>query len=377
MSLKYFKNQGDGKFEMVLHGIIGLDIDGPAVAREIAALNEFAGATEIVERINSIGGSVVQGFSIVSANLQSKAKIITVCEGVCDSIASLILASGDERKVIEFGSGLIHNIMKGETSLNDMPEGKDKEEATALNNSIKNVLLNKTNIAESELSGLMDEGTRFTADELVDRGFADEKILIGKGKDKPALMENASREQWMNICKEFSADKGQNINKNHKQMKTVLTFLNLNAEASEEAVLSAIKDMQNKAKNADTLQQTVNTLTAENRELKKAKAEQEVDGYINKGMFDVSKKEELVNMCMEQPEAFKALSMMKPEYVNISETLKGGKKPKGGRAGEPTEKELADEFVNMQQNDPAALEELERTDKAKFENMLNAYNNVD
>jgi ATP-dependent protease ClpP protease subunit len=376
MSLKYFKNQGGGKFELMLHGIIGLEVDGSAVAREIATLNQI-GATEIVERINSIGGSVIQGFSIVSANLQSKAKITTICEGVCDSIASLILASGDERKVIEFGSGLIHNIMKGETSLNDMPEGKDKEEATALNNSIKNVLLNKTGIAESELSSLMDEGTRFTADELVDRGFADEKILIGQGKEKPALLENASREQWMNICKEFSADKGQNINKNHKQMKTVLTFLNLNAEASEEAILSAIKDMQNKAKGAQTLQETVNTLTAENKELKKAKAEQEVEGYINKGMFDASKKEELVNMCIEQPEAFKALSMMEPEYVNISETLKGGKKPKEPKAGEPTEKELAERFVNMSKNDPQGLENMEANKPEEFKKMLNAYENAD
>jgi ATP-dependent protease ClpP protease subunit len=376
MSLKYFKNQGGGKYELVLHGIIGLDVDGSAVAREIAALNEFAGATEIVERINSIGGSVVEGFSIASANLQSKAKITTICEGVCDSIAAVVFATGDSRKIMEFGSVMVHNVLLNGVTLEEIEDEKEKEDAQKINNSILNILTNKCGGDEEKIKRFMSAESRFNADEAVAEGFADEKILIGEGKQKPATMENFSPIEYMNICKEFSADKGQNINKNHKQMKTVLTFLNLNAEASEEAVLSAIKDMQNAAKGAKTLQETVNTLTAENKELKKAKAEQEVEGYINKGMFDASKKEELVNMCIEQPEAFKALSLMKPEYVNISETLKSGKK-KEPKAGEPTEKELADEFVNMQKNDPAALEELERTDKAKFENMLNAYNNVD
>lgn len=375
MSLKYFKNQGGGKFELMLHGIIGLEVDGFAVAKEIAVLNEI-GATEIVERINSIGGSVVQGFSIVSANLMSKAKITTVCEGVADSIASLILASGDERKVMEYGSGLIHNVLFDDVTLEDMEEGPVKEEAKVLNESIKNVLLNKTKIKSAELSELMTAETRFSCDELIARGFADEKILIGKGKDKPALVENCSREQWMNICREFSADKGQNINKNQNKMKTVLSFLNLNAEASEEAVLSAIKDMQNKAQRADNLQKTVDTLTAENKDLRKAKAEAEVQGYIDKGMFDTSKKEELVNMCTEQPEAFAALKLMRPTYVNISDSLRGGNR-KDGEGQEPTEKELAEKFVNMSQNDPGGLENLEKNKPEEFEKMLNAYNNVD
>ena len=377
MSLKYFKNQGDGRFEIMLHGIIGLDIDGFVVAKEIATLNEI-GATEIVERINSIGGSVVQGFSIVSANLMSKAKIVTICEGVADSIASLILASGDvgSRKVIEFGSGMIHDIMLGETMLADIKDEKDKKEAQALNDSIKNVLLNKTKIKEPELSELMAQETRFKCDELIDRGFADEKILIGKGKEKPAMLENCTREQWMNICKEFSADEGQNININQRKMKKVLDFLNLNADAAEDSVLSAIKDLQNKAQTATNLQTEIDKLTAENKDLRKAKAEGEVQGYIDKGMFDASKKDELVNMCIEQPEAFKALSMMKPEYVNISDSLQSGQRKSDG-SQEPTEKELAEKFVNMTKNDPQALENLERNKPEEFKKMLDAYNNAE
>lgn len=375
MSLKYFKNQGGGKFELMLHGIIGLEVDGGAVAREIAMLNEI-GATEIVERINSIGGSVVQGFSIVSANLQSKAKITTVCEGVADSISAVIFSTGDERKIMEFGSVMIHNVMLGPKKLEEITDENEKAQALTMNDSILNILSNKCNGGKKKIEELMSAETRFDADEAISNGFADEKIMIGKGKNKPALVENCSREQWMNICKEFSADEGQNINKNHNKMKNVLAFLNLNADAAEDSVLSALKDLQNKANTADTLQQTVNTLKAENKELKKAKAEQEVDGYINKGMFDTSKKEELVNMCIEQPEAFKALSMMKPEYVNISDGLTGGKKKEEG-GKEPTEKELADKFLNMSKNDPEGLDNLEKNKPEEFKKMLDAYNNAD
>lgn len=375
MALKYFKNQGGGKFEIMLHGVVGLDIDGFAVAREIAILNEI-GATEIKERINSIGGSVVQGFSIVSANLMSKAKIITVCEGVADSIASLILASGDERKVIEYGSGLIHNIMLGGSSLEDIEDEKEKREAEILNESIKNVLLNKTKIKEDDLTSLMAQETRFKCDELIDKGFADSKIMIGEGKEKPALAENCSREEWMNICKEFSADEGQNINKNEIKMKKVLDFLNLNADAAEDSVLSALKVLQDRASKAQNLQTKIDELSAENKDLRKAKAETEVQAYIDKGMFEASKKDELVNMCIEQPEAFKALSLIKPEYVNISDSLVGGKK-KEKKEGEPTEKELAEKFVNLSKTDPQALEDLERNNPDEFNKMLNAYENAE
>jgi len=358
----------------MLHGIIGLEVDGSAIANEIAFLNSI-GASEIVERINSIGGSVAQGFSIVSANLLSKVKIITVCEGVCDSIASLILASGDERKVLEFGSGLIHNVLFEGVTLEGVEDDDEREEARKMNDAISNVLLNKTKLKKKELSELMAKETRFSATELVENGFADEVIPIGKGKKKPALMGNCTREEYMNVCKEFSAEAGQNNNQNKRKMKEVFKFLNLNAEASEDAVLSSLKNLQDKAQRADGLQTKVGELKAENDTLKKGKAESEVQGYIDKGLFDAAKKDELVNMAISQPEAFKVLTFMKPEYVNISDDLKSGGK-KGDEKKELTEKELADKYQNLADNDPGALTKMEENDLAGFEKMLNAWQNA-
>lgn len=377
MGLKYFKNQGKNKYELILHGIIGLDVDGSAIAREIAMLNEI-GAEEITERINSIGGSVVDGFSIASANMRSKAKIVTVCEGVCDSIASVIFATGDERKIMEYGSILIHNVLINGVTLEEIEDESEKADAQRINDSIVNILTNKCGVPKKRLEEMMSAETRFNADEAIAEGFADEKILIGKGKKKPEIMENFSALEYMNICTEFSAKAGQNNNQNETEMKEVLKFLNLNAEASEQAVIIALKDLQNKAGKADDLQSEVGKLKAENDTLKKGKAESEVQYYIDKGLFDESKKDELVNLAMTQPDAFKALSLMKPEYVNISGQLNSGKRTENkGEKKDLTEKELAEKYENMSKNDPLVLERMEQTDPETFNKMYNAYIEVE
>lgn len=371
MKLKYFENRGDGKFELFLHGIVGLDIDGTEIAKEIKAINQ-TGAIEIIEHINSIGGSVIQGFSIVSANLISKAKVITVCEGVADSIAALILATGDERKILEYGSVMIHNVILGKESLNNIEDENDRKQAKIMNDSLTNILLNKCKIKRDELKSMMDEETRFNADDALKYGIVDSIVKIGKGKKKIELTENLSRKEFMNICK---IDNEQGDNKKIKKMKTVIEFLNLNAEASESAVLAAIKNIQNKALKADSLQNEVTSLKQENESLKREKIDLEVQEFINKGLFDSSKKEDLVNMALKDINSLDILKQIKPGYTNVSDRLNSVPSRKKDE-GEKSEKELAAEYQNLAENDPLALEDMQRFEPERFTNMFNAWQNL-
>ena len=371
MKLKHFENKGAGVFELILHGIIGEDVNGVTVAHEINILNAI-GATEIVERVNSLGGSVAQGFGIVSSNLKSEVKLSTIGEGVADSIAAVILVSGDKgsRKMVPFGSMMIHNVSLGDVPLEKMEEGPDKESAIRLNDSIKGILSSNSNLSEDEVGALMDKETRFTAEEAKAAGFIDEILPAGK---QPKFAENLTREDYMNVCKEFSAEKGQNNNKNKSKMKSVLVFLNLNEGANEESVLAAIKDLHNKAAEVVTLKAKVKGLEAEKKEISKVAAESDVQNCIDKGVFDVAKKEEMVNLAIDSPAAFKAITgSIKSEYVNVNDQLDSHSK--GVRGTKPkTEEELAKEYQNMMEYDPQGLELLETTNKAKFDLMYNAW----
>ena len=97
MNLKYCKNIAPDTYEILLIGEIGEEIKGREVAYEIMYLNSI-GAKVIKERINTVGGSILDAFSIVSANITSECEIHTINEGVADSAGGWILASGNKGK---------------------------------------------------------------------------------------------------------------------------------------------------------------------------------------------------------------------------------------------------------------------------------------
>lgn len=373
MGLKYFENKGDGEYEILMHGIVGSQIDGVKIANEIAYLNA-SGAKKIIERINTIGGSVTSGFSIVSANLASRARIHTINEGVCDSIGAALLASGDVRDTMEFGTGLVHNVIADGVTLEAIKDENERSNAKKVNESIINILTRKTGNSEDDLRAMMSKETRFSADELIANGFADNKIMI-QGK-KPELLENTTAEQYMNICKEFSANIGHN-NKPKINSMSINKYLNLKPDATALDQEAAIKKLQNKAAKSDVLEARIETLEAEKKEILMNEAGKDVDNLIEQGYFKAEKKDELVNLAVDHPETFKSVvgSMSKPEkYVNISNTLTSGKKEKDGGKGDD-EKVLAEKYENMMKEDPKGLEDLERVDNETFVKMYNAYNN--
>ena len=64
---KFLNVRGESA-ELLLHGIVGKEINGTEIANKLKALKDL-GVKHVKERINSIGGSIISGYSIVSANL--------------------------------------------------------------------------------------------------------------------------------------------------------------------------------------------------------------------------------------------------------------------------------------------------------------------
>lgn len=66
------------------------------------------GEDDILLYINSPGGNVSDGFAIIDILEHTSCKVITVCTGLCASIAALILASGHERWAFKNSEIMIH-----------------------------------------------------------------------------------------------------------------------------------------------------------------------------------------------------------------------------------------------------------------------------
>jgi ATP-dependent Clp protease protease subunit len=206
-NLKYFENKGDGVYEINLKGIVDESINGDDIASEIKHLNE-TGAKVIKERINSVGGGIVNGFSIISANLNSAAEIHTYNEGMAGSIASLILATGTpgKRFAYDFSLAVIHDPSFDGETLKDIKDEKAKAETQKFKDSLVQIYANNTNMTKWEASRMMTEDVLLNAQEQLSKGLID-KVL--PSKMKPSLAKNMSYSEIMNICNDKS--KFQNI----------------------------------------------------------------------------------------------------------------------------------------------------------------------
>jgi ATP-dependent protease ClpP protease subunit len=174
-NFKYIKNLSleDSEATILLYNTIGIvedeigniteGINGEHFAKELEFLSTQV--SKIHVRINSPGGNVMDGYSIISAILNSKAEIYTYNDGVAASIASLILIVGNKRFAKDYSITMIHNP-SSQTAENEVLE-KIKESLITI--------LNKYSIYNKDtLNILMDKETYFNAEEAKEARLIDE-----------------------------------------------------------------------------------------------------------------------------------------------------------------------------------------------------------
>lgn len=398
MDLKYFKNEGDGIYSILLHGEIGKQVDGRLIAAEILMLNEM-GAKVIKERINTIGGSIVQGYSIVSANLASRAEIHTFNEGVADSTGSWILASGTpgKRGSFDFASVFLHNPTYNGKPIDEIEDEGVKREMKIMTDSIITILANNSNKSKDEIKALMEAAKRLTANNAKSAGIID---FVKTSKNKPVLSENMTAAEMMNVCGEFNNKSEEKIIDNHKikTMKRVAKFFNISEEATEDAILQEVQNLKTKA---DTATSDLATEKAESGKkdieitnLKKEAKEKDakitdfenkgletaVDAAIKSGKYKEDKKEELTGLAKSMGiENFnKMVEMQAKPHVDVLKNIDNGSGSDTLKNKSEDEKvKLAKEYQKLAETNPSALKDMEDKKPEEFKTMYAAWNEID
>lgn len=161
--------------EVLIYGDIGESWWGETVSakdfvREVSALD----VDELVVRINSVGGSVMDGIAIYNALKRHKATVKTINDGLAASIASLILMAGDEVEMAENALMMIHAPW-GYAAGNavDMREFADLLDTWA--EAMATSYANKTGKDKSEILALLTDGVDhwYTAEQAMESGFVD------------------------------------------------------------------------------------------------------------------------------------------------------------------------------------------------------------
>jgi len=161
--------EGETSAEISIYDAIGsFDVNAKQFVDELKEIN----AEVINLRINSPGGSVIDGIAITNALQRHPAKVITHIDGLAASMASSIACgAGDEVHMADNALLMIHNPWT--LSMGDADELR--KDADLLDKMAASILSSygRSQYEVDELKNLMDEETWFTAQEAFDAGFVD------------------------------------------------------------------------------------------------------------------------------------------------------------------------------------------------------------
>lgn len=186
MSNTVFAAKRDGD-DLVLDvfSVVGRSWDGEGVtAKAVAkALADAPKAKRIVMRINSPGGDVFEGNTIVSLLRESGKTIRTEVHGLAASMGSILALAGDEVVMAEGAMMMIHNpwgfAVGDSNSMRKRADLLDK-----LRGGLLDTYAKRANISREKISDMMDAETWMTATEAIKNGFADGVMA---GADAEAL----------------------------------------------------------------------------------------------------------------------------------------------------------------------------------------------
>ncbi len=235
MNFKYIKNISEDEGTILLYGQIGDSIDangnytygisGTAFALEMQYLQEKC--SKINVKINSVGGSVLEGYSIFSAIYDSKVPTKTTVDGLAASIAGVIAMAGKKRTIKDYGTWMGHTA-------NGTNDGKLLDLAT---DTIVTMIANNINKTKDEVLAMLQKETwvsnsrvsDYSLEQAVEMGLFDE-IENTKRKVKINKVTNVAEMQLI-------------YNKiiNKPNMEKIQNVLKLSNEADEAAIVAEIE----------------------------------------------------------------------------------------------------------------------------------------
>lgn len=201
------------------------DVDANTIRNQLKDLQ----VSEIDVHINSYGGDVFTGIAIYNMLKNHSAKINVYIDGCACSIASVIAMAGDKIYMPKNALMMIHNcwtIAMGNSK--DLRKTADDLDVI-MNASIESYMA-RVKITREELIELLDNETWLTAEECVEKGFADEILPL---KEENGISQKAILFDLVQKIKGISAPHQENSIDYSKLAKEIVKELTSQSEISE------------------------------------------------------------------------------------------------------------------------------------------------
>jgi len=258
--------------EVMIYDEIGLyGVDAKSFIEEI---KNIPNDTSVLLRINSPGGSVIDGLAIYDAVNRLPQKVTSRIEGIAASMASVIALAADEVVMSENSLYMIHNVWGGEVGdSGDLRKAADLMDK--MGDRLISIYMSKTGKSEEQIRAWMDEETWFNSAEAVDAGFVnfvEEPLLMAARFDinkydykNKALVNNL----FNNIKKE---------NQMEKEFENLKTFISELFNKKDEVKEVKILDNDEVVEKMNALEESIEESNKAIVELNGTIADK--DGYI-------------------------------------------------------------------------------------------------
>lgn len=396
-TFKYAAMQGNGTVDMLVYKPIGgkNGISGAMFAEELTFLSQYLepAPKEIKVRINSVGGGVLELFSmfsaILNANKHGRTTVNTYVDGIAASSAGLLAMAGKECYMKDFSRLMLHGISMIDADGNPVDiSPEDQVFVDVLMDMIATAYTNRTGKDKSVIMEMLSNGKDnwFSSEEAANEGFVQKKNIENTGLTLSEPQETDLAELVNSASHIINS-----LTKKSLSMKSVINSLGLQEGSSESVILSAVNNLRTeleaKGQSLTAAENKVTTLEAENEALKAESkknatnaAKTLVESYINKGVFapaNETEKASLVNQAEANPEAFQAMaSMIAVPSNKIVNSAKGlGNAGDEGAEGETPE--ALKTAINgrslrtLEKEQPALINKIKTESFATYVNMFN------
>lgn len=357
METRFTNSIDSNKAVMTLYG----EIDSPGwqadmFTAEMRYHNNMG--RDICVYINSPGGSVFGGYSIIQAIMDYQADTHIV--GLAASMAGIISLFGKKRTINDFGVAMIH--------LPSAPKGSDKKLMDIVTAALVGILTKNSGNTEDGIKVLMADETFFDSSEWKKMGFVDE--IVTTGREVVSNLSDANVSDLYNIYNNLIISE---IKKT--EMKKLISHFDLKDTATEEEILGKVTDLESantdnvsaKDTEIEALQTELENMRTSNTALSEQIANQIVDSAIESGKIEKAKKEVWL-------EAAKKDSKAVEDQINSIATVKNSSvqttviDPKTGATDKPE-----DNIIDFVRNSGEEMLKIQDEDPERFSELMNLY----
>jgi ATP-dependent Clp endopeptidase proteolytic subunit ClpP len=239
----YIINKQKDFCELLLFGEIGdyKKTDAKKFISDFNALESEYNSINI--KLNSPGGSVFDGFSIYQTIKNSKAKVNIYIDGVCASIASVIMCGANKVYCSKYASIMIHAVQcSASGSAQELIDTANL--MLNLQDSIIDIYHTKTGIAKEEIkNNWLSKEKWINPQEALELKLVDE---IYSGPVLSVPVKNISAQNLyeafnQNFCTIYNKTKKNNM----EDINSILSFLNMKEDTNVGAVIAHLQDQKN------------------------------------------------------------------------------------------------------------------------------------